>query len=86
LATIKCESNLNPKAINKNFDGSYDYGLCQFNSFWYIEKMKLLTKEEALNNPEKCVRIMAQRFKQGWAKDWICFKTAKYVSFLKKIS
>lgn len=30
----KGESNLNPNAINRNTDGSYDYGLMQINSTW----------------------------------------------------
>ena len=83
LAVIKCESGLNPKAINKNPNGTTDYGIIQANSYWYIEKMRLLTIDEALNNPEKCVRIMAKRFKQGAADDWICFKTGRYIPFLK---
>ena len=82
MATIQCESNFNTKAVNRNRDGSTDYGLCQFNSYWYIEKMKLLTKEEALNDPEKCVRIMARRFKKARADDWVCYKTGWYKDFL----
>ncbi|WP_224962727.1 lytic transglycosylase domain-containing protein [Geomonas subterranea] len=30
----KGESNLNPNAVNRNKDGSYDYGLMQINSSW----------------------------------------------------
>jgi len=30
----KVESNFNPKAINRNADGSYDYGVMQINSSW----------------------------------------------------
>ena len=36
LYTIaKVESNLNPGAVNRNTNGSYDYGLMQINSGWY---------------------------------------------------
>jgi len=85
LAVIRCESGVNPKAINKNTDGTIDYGICQYNSYWYIEKGKLITKDEALNDPEKCVRLMCRRFKQGFAKDWVCYKTSAYVKYLPKV-
>ena len=52
--TIAAESSFDDKAINKNSNGTYDYGIIQANSLWYIAKMKLLTKDEALNDPEKC--------------------------------
>jgi len=82
VAVIKCESGMNPRAINKNPDGTYDYGLCQFNSYWYIEKMKLITKEEALYNPEKAVRLMIKRYREGFLNDWVCYKTKKYLAYL----
>lgn len=34
-AIAKIESNFNPKAINKNKNGSYDYGVMQINSVHY---------------------------------------------------
>lgn len=33
-AIAKVESNFNPAAINKNTNGSYDYGLMQINTIW----------------------------------------------------
>ncbi len=38
-AIAKVESNLNPKAYNKNRNGTYDIGIMQINSFW-IPKIK----------------------------------------------
>jgi len=34
-AICKVESNFNPKALNYNKNGSFDYGAMQINSFWY---------------------------------------------------
>ncbi len=41
LAMIKLESNYNPKAINKNTNGTVDKGLCQINSSWNKELKKI---------------------------------------------
>ena len=79
VATIWCESSMNPKAINKNKNGTIDYGLCQFNDYWYGS---VISPQEALNNPEKAVRIMCQQFKKGRAKDWICYRRGLYFKYL----
>lgn len=34
-AIAKVESGFNPTAINRNSNGSYDYGIMQINSSWY---------------------------------------------------
>lgn len=34
-AIARVESNLNPKALNRNTNGTYDYGLMQINTIWY---------------------------------------------------
>jgi soluble lytic murein transglycosylase-like protein len=34
-AIARVESGLNPSALNRNRNGSYDYGLMQINSRWY---------------------------------------------------
>jgi hypothetical protein len=73
--TIQCESNFNTLATNKNKDGTIDYGICQFNSYWWVGKNKPIPSvEAALNNPEFCVRLMARTFKQGKANLWVCYK------------
>ncbi|MCL4456005.1 MAG: lytic transglycosylase domain-containing protein [Nitrospirae bacterium] len=43
------ESNLNPKAVNKNLNGSIDMGLMQINSFWV--KTLGLNAGELISNP-----------------------------------
>ena len=82
IATIWAESGFDPKAINKNRDGSLDIGLCQFNSYWYIFK-GLITREDALN-PETAVRVMARRWKKGYARDWYGYRDGKYLAFMPK--
>ena len=82
MAVISAESGWNPLAIGKNRDGSYDYGIIQANSYWYIEKMKLLTKREALCNPKKAMTVMARRIKMGRISDWSAYKNGSYKKFL----
>ena len=81
-AVIQAESGFNTKAINVNGDGSEDYGLCQYNSKWYIERMGLITKDQALNDPEFCVRLLIKRYRQGFLRDWSAYKSGAYKKFL----
>lgn len=79
VAVIKCESGLNPRAINKNSNGTIDYGLCQFNDYWYHN---IISPEVALNNPKKAVEVMIEQLKKNRANDWICYRSKKYKEFL----
>lgn len=91
-AVIQAESGFNTKAVLKNVhpDGSvsYDYGLCQYNSYWYIERGKLITKDQAMNDPEFCVRLMIKVCgvkpfnKTGRLSDWWAYKNGSYKRFL----
>lgn len=79
---INCESGFRTDARNDNKDGTADWGICQYNTYWYIGKGKPIASiEEAINNPEKCVRVMIKRFKEGGLKDWICYKHGLYKSY-----
>lgn len=86
-SVISCESGFNTQAKNENKDTSgkvvsTDYGICQFNDFYYIGSGKpIASVDEALNNPEKCVRVMIQQFKAGNLKHWVCFSSGKYKSY-----
>mgnify|MGYP001568317920 FL=1 len=79
IATIRCESGFNPRAINKNPNGSTDFGIAQFNNLWYGD---IIGPDDALNNPEKALRVMAQKWQEGKAADWVCYSTGKYRQFL----
>ncbi|MCX8083975.1 MAG: lytic transglycosylase domain-containing protein [Calditerrivibrio sp.] len=37
IAIAMVESNMKPNAINKNKNGTFDYGVMQINSAWYYE-------------------------------------------------
>ena len=54
-AIAKTESNLNPKAMNKNKNGSYDIGMMQINSSWLPTLRKYGVTEENLRDP--CVNL-----------------------------
>lgn len=82
VATIWCESGMNPKAVNRNPNGTTDYGLCQFNDYWYRD---IISPDEALNNPEKAVHVMCQMWEKGRQNDWICYRSTRYLSFMKYV-
>lgn len=50
-AIAKTESSLNPRAINRNKNGSYDIGLMQINSWWLPKLRKYGIEEEHLWDP-----------------------------------
>lgn len=81
-ACIHQESQFDTKAKNKNKDGSWDLGLCQYNSYWYVEKAKLITEDQAMNDPEFCVRLMIKRYRQGFLRDWVSYKSGAYKKYL----
>lgn len=84
MATIECESGFNSKAINRNPNGTVDYGLCQWNSYWAWKKEKIIHPDEALHNPEKAVRLMIQYYKQGKLKRWNCYRWGLWRRHLHK--
>lgn len=82
-AVIQAESGFNLKVERYNTDArkSIDYGLCQYNSYWYISG-GLITKDQALNDPEFCVRLMTRRYRLGFLKDWVAYSTGLYKKYL----
>jgi Transglycosylase SLT domain len=86
VAIIWAESGMKPRAIGKpNKDGTIDYGLCQFNSRWWIGPGKPFpTPEYVLSHPEECVRVMCQHLKKtGRYRDWSAFNNGSYKKYLK---
>lgn len=82
-ATIACESQFNTKAIHPNIlNGktvSTDYGLCQWNDFYH---RKEISPAEALDNPEKAVRLMCKYWLRGQRHLWVCYLKGGYKAYL----
>lgn len=79
VAVLYCESGMNPKAVNHNKNGTTDYGIAQFNDYWYSD---VISPETALNGPEIALHVMAQAWANGRQKDWICYRNKKYLTHL----
>jgi len=70
-AMAKHESNLNPSAVNRNTDGSFDYGLMQINSTWAgtLGKARWNSLADACMNVKTGAWILRQcidEFGYGW--------------------
>ena len=60
-----CESQLDPKAVNVNKNGTRDRGLFQINDYWWPE----ITDEQAFN-PEWSTRWACKQVKAGRLHLW----------------
>lgn len=92
-AVIEAESNWNPKAVNKNINGTTDYGICQINDYWWIgENSQAAKKGEkyfpsskwVLENPDDCILWMAEQFSKGRERDWCAYDNGKYTNYINK--
>ena len=79
VAVLYCESGMNPKAVNRNKNGTTDFGIAQFNDYWYGA---IISPTTALNQPEVALNVMAKQWQNGRQKDWICYRNKKYLSRL----
>lgn len=80
LATVYGESGFNPECVNTQ---SLDYGVAQFSARYYLKEYKM-SPQDAIDNPEKCLRIMARNFRGGRQSNWIAYKGR--VKFFPKVS
>lgn len=72
-AIARTESNLNPRALNRNKNGSVDVGLMQINSRWFPMLRKYGVSEEQLLDPCTSIHVGAwvlaqnmQRMGNSW--------------------
>jgi hypothetical protein len=76
---IHCESGWNIHAINHNMVAgkvaSTDYGLCQWNDYYHGKE---ISPDDAVNDPEKAVRLMCTYVKKGLIREWVCYSTGMY--------
>ena len=81
-ATIGGESGWSINAINHNSIGgrivSTDFGICQWNDIYHGKE---ISPTEAMNNPEKAVRLMCSYWKRGQRNLWIAYKSGRYKDF-----
>ena len=76
MELLECENkNLDPEAVNKNKDGSIDYGVFQLNSHWHGFN-KFVNNERYLFDPEINIRIAYRLFVTSGNsfKLWSCHK------------
>lgn len=80
--TLHCESNYNPRCVHPNIVNgkitSTDYGICQWNDWFHGKE---ITPDEALNNPEKAVRLMCQYVRAGRISQWVCYSRGLYKEY-----
>jgi hypothetical protein len=89
-ATIGGESQYNTKAVRRNYYvqngkqvlGSTDWGLCQWNDYYHGKEISGGFDGEAMNNPEKAVRLMCQYWKRGQRNLWVAYKNGSYKAYL----
>ncbi len=90
-ACIQQESGFDTRAIGKpNKNGTRDFGLCQYNdgknkqgiAYWIGQGADFKDIDEALDDPEKNVRVMVREYKKGNLKYWSSFSTGAYKRYL----
>lgn len=84
-STIHAESNFNPRAYHLNKNGSFDAGIVQANSEYWIGPGKLFPSiEYVYENPEECVRWMCKEWRKhkNW---WIAYKNLSYKNYPSKV-
>ena len=67
------ESNMNPRAINRNRNGSIDVGIMQINSYWFPKLKPYLKDLNRLWNPKVNIYVGAWVLRQCFDKfgnDW----------------
>ncbi len=79
---VHCESGYYIHATHPNLYNdkqvSCDYGICQWNDKYHGAE---ITPDEAMNNPEKAIRLMCHYVKSGRITQWVCFSAGLYKKY-----
>jgi len=81
-AVITAESQWNDRAIGYNPNGTIDYGLVQFNDYWYWERERVIHPSVALNSPERAIRVFIDQYLKGRIGDWCTYSSGLYLKYL----
>jgi len=75
LTVAKCESQLNPKAHNKNDPNGGSRGIFQFQTSTFNRYSSILKIEEPdIWNSEQQIKVAAYMFSKGQQKQWTCYR------------
>jgi ribosomal protein L31E len=78
-ATCTAESQLDPNAIHKNKDGSWDYGTCQINT---VHSAKW--QGQNIFDPEVNLAVAKIILDDSGLNAWTCYKNGSYLKYLDK--
>lgn len=65
IRVAECESSLNPNAVHRNFNGTCDRGIFQWNNYWHPE----VTDEMAFD-VKTATRLFCQAYLEGHLDWW----------------
>lgn len=71
VATVRCESNFNPLAFNKNDPNGGSYGIAQFQQKTFYGNVKFENPD--ITDPIQQLETMAQMWAVGKAGHWSCY-------------
>lgn len=75
IAIARAESGMNPKAVNKNTNGSVDLGLLQINSIHGYDELSLF-------DAEKNIKAAREIYDKQGIQAWAAFNNGSYKKFL----
>jgi hypothetical protein len=66
VGTLKCESQF---VYNARGDDGQSRGIAQISDIWHAE-----VSDELADDPYFSILWMAERWKQGYAREWTCYR------------
>ncbi len=83
-ATMGAESGWKSiRSLKPNFDGTYDWGICQINTkYWIGEGKTFPSTDYVLSHPEACVRWAIKQWMAGHRNYWYGYSSGHFAKFL----